>query len=86
MMTLLVADQAFLGFTGAAAAIVLVLVAITAVLWFFLPFAVFGIKNRLDKMIVLAQALADGSDRTNALLEGIRDQQAAQLVRTEAEV
>jgi len=34
-----------------------VLLAITAILWFFLPFAVFGIKDRMDRQAALTADL-----------------------------
>jgi hypothetical protein len=40
-----------LGPFGQGASIVLMIIAVTWVLWVFLPFAVFGIKGRLDMMI-----------------------------------
>ena len=49
--------------------LVLVLVVTLAVLWVMLPFAVFGIKNRLDKLIAL-QTVAAAANRPTATAAG----------------
>lgn len=39
---------------------IIMLAFITAVLWVFLPFAVYGIKKRIDKTNELLQAIGEG--------------------------
>ncbi|MDB6061540.1 MAG: hypothetical protein JWM78_1643 [Verrucomicrobiaceae bacterium] len=42
-------------FTGTLGGILIIFLFITAALWFFLPFAVFGIKGRIDRALGLAE-------------------------------
>lgn len=50
---------------GAMYAIGIIFLVILAILWFFLPFAVFGTQPKIEKLL-------DESRRTNDLLEDIR--------------
>ncbi|MEJ2362684.1 MAG: hypothetical protein P8Z75_14950 [Gammaproteobacteria bacterium] len=43
--------------TGSAGIAIIIFLAILSILWFLLPFAVFGIKKRLDKLIELNEQL-----------------------------
>ena len=54
-------------FTGAFGSILIIFLVVAAVLWFLLPFAIFGIKTRLDTMI-------ENSDRTVALIESLNQE------------
>jgi cell division protein FtsL len=69
-------------FFGAGGGLVLVLFSIAlivlAILWIFLPFAVFGVKSRLDKLLFETQ-------RTNALLESLILKQSAASARSESQ-
>jgi len=49
--------------------LVFVLLVTLAVLWVMLPFAVFGIKNRLDKLIALQTVAATASRRTGSVVD-----------------
>ena len=37
--------------TGGVGIVIILFIVILSILWFFLPFAVFGIKKRLDRMV-----------------------------------
>ena len=50
---------------GGFAIFVYIFLLIVAILWFFLPFAIFGLKSRLDALIA-------SSNKTNAYLKAIR--------------
>jgi hypothetical protein len=52
--------------------IVWIVVLVAAVLWILLPFAVFGIKPRLDQILFEAR-------ETNALLKALGDQQRVSI-------
>ena len=54
-------------FAGTFGLILIIFLVIAAVLWFLLPFAIFGIKTRLDTMI-------ENSDRTIALIESLNQE------------
>ena len=56
----------------------LLLVVILAVLWIFLPFAIFGTKDRLDRLIV-------ETSKTNKLLEEILDEVSRFVLNLEVE-
>ena len=58
--------------------IYLLLVVIVAVLWIFLPFAIFGTKDRLDQLIV-------ETSKTNKLLEEILDEVSRSVLNLEVE-
>ncbi len=49
----------FDGTVGGISAIILIVLIVTWILWFFLPFAVFGIKSRLDTIIAQQRELID---------------------------
>ena len=55
--------------SGIVALIYVIIMLTLAVLWFFLPFAVFGMKPKLDAMLIEMR-------KDNALLESIASQQA----------
>lgn len=48
--------EELIGFTGFVVIIILFLV-VLAILWFLLPFAVFGIKDRLNKQIMILESI-----------------------------
>jgi len=48
-----------------------------AILWFVLPFAIFGIKPRLDEIV-------DELRRTNALLKNLVDERKSPVFKEEA--
>ena len=54
-------------FAGTFGLILIIFLVVAAVLWFLLPFAIFGIKTRLDTMI-------ENSDRTIALIESLNQE------------
>ncbi len=54
-------------FSGTLGMIILFIMLLAAVLWFFLPFAVFGIKPRIDELIKI-------NKETNVLLESINSE------------
>lgn len=54
--------------TGTMMALAMVFLIVLAIAWLLLPFAMFGLKPRLDK-------LTEEARRTNRLLEGMRDMQ-----------
>jgi hypothetical protein len=56
----------------------LLLVVIVAVLWIFLSFAIFGTKDRLDRLIV-------ETSKTNKLLEEILDEVSRSVLNLEVE-
>ena len=58
--------------------IYLLLVVIVAVLWIFLPFAIFGTKDRLDQLIV-------ETSKTNKLLEEILDEVSRSVLNLKVE-
>ena len=50
--------------SGTLGTIILIVALVATILWFFLPFAVFGIKGRIDELIQI-------NKKTSALLESI---------------
>jgi hypothetical protein len=48
--------EELVGFTGFVVIIILFLV-VLAILWFLLPFAVFGIKDKLNKQIMILESI-----------------------------
>ena len=54
-------------FAGTFGLIFIIFLVVAAVLWFLLPFAIFGIKTRLDTMI-------ENSDKTIALIESLNEE------------
>ena len=54
-------------FAGTFGLIFIIFLVVAAVLWFLLPFAIFGIKTRLDTMI-------ENSDKTIALIESLNQE------------
>jgi len=67
-------------FGGLLGIVVVILVVIMSVLWFILPFAVFGIKDRLDRLIAEIQDLKNSSattqyeiKKTNQILKAVHN-------------
>lgn len=70
-------------FSGTVGLLILLFLVVLAILWFVLPFAVFGIKARLDTLIeeqrktnaVLANTFHQVSDIKDAVTESSKTQQ-----------
>jgi len=74
--------------SGTIGFIIIILLIIMAILWFFLPFAIFGTKNRLDKTISLLKQVSSQLEKICILLDPEDEKSALHtkyLQRKEAE-
>jgi len=59
---------------------------VLAILWFLLPFAVFGIKDRLDNFVTEAKSTNKHLDNLRAEIDELRDSLEAALAQNKAEI
>ena len=60
-------------FTGVLGFILFSFLFLLAILWFFLPFAIFGMKDRLDKIINLLKSLNEKLPEKKSFLDSLED-------------
>lgn len=72
-------DEAMLAGGGIVYLLIVLFLFVLGILWILLPFAVFGIKNRLDLLLAETKQVNEELRRSNAELWDLRKQVSAQV-------